>query len=86
MVGPARLIPAGRTASDDGGTVRTALVSPTTIMVHSALVVDAKTEEQQQHQDLHDAMLRLEASGEGRPLGQPDWRRRWSQIVSTPRQ
>ena len=31
-----------------GGTVTTALISPTTILVHSALVIDAKTEDQQQ--------------------------------------
>jgi hypothetical protein len=66
-----------------GGTVRTALVSPTTIIAYSALVIDAKTEDQQ-HQDLQDAMLRRDANAEGHRLGQPDWRRRWSQIVSTP--
>jgi hypothetical protein len=41
-----------------GGTVRTAMVSPTTILVYSAMVIDAKTEDQQ-HQEMSDAMLRL---------------------------
>lgn len=63
-----------------GGTVRTAMISPTTILVYSALVIDAKTEDQQ-HQEMRDARLRLWASEEGPPLAQPDWRRRWSQIV-----
>jgi hypothetical protein len=58
-----------------GGTVRTALVSPTTILVYSALVIDAKTEDQQ-HQEMRDAMLRLWDSEEGRPLDHPDRRRR----------
>jgi hypothetical protein len=34
-----------------GGTVTTALISPTTILVHSALVIDAKTEDQH-HREL----------------------------------
>jgi hypothetical protein len=56
------------------------MVSPRTILVHSALVIDAKTEHQQ-HQELRDAMLRLCDREEGRPLDEPDWRRRRSQIV-----
>jgi len=66
-----------------GGTVTTSLISPTTIIVFSQLVIDAKSEDRQ-HQELRDAMLRLQASGDGHPLGQPDWRRSWSQITSTP--
>lgn len=67
-----------------GGTVTTALISsPTTIMVYSALVIDAKTEDQH-HRELHDAMLRLWASAAGLPLGQPDWPRRRSEIATTP--
>jgi hypothetical protein len=66
-----------------GGTVTTALISPTTILVHSALVIDTKTEDQQQR-ELHDAMLRLWTGEAGLPLGQPDWRRRWSQLVRPP--
>jgi hypothetical protein len=68
-----------------GGTVTTATISPTTILVHSALVIDAKTEDQQQR-ELHDGMLRLWTGEAGLPLGQPDWRRRWSQLVRPPDQ
>ena len=66
-----------------GGTVTTALISPTAIVVYSALVIDAKTEDQH-HQELHDAMLRPWTGEERLPLGQPDWRRRWSQVATTP--
>ncbi len=66
-----------------GGTVTTALIPPTTILVYSALVIDAKTEDQH-HRELHDAMLRLWTGEAGLPLGQPDWRRRWSQVATTP--
>jgi hypothetical protein len=66
-----------------GGKVTTELVSPTTILVHSGLVVDAKTEDQH-HRELHDAMLRLCAGEAGLLLGQPDWRPRWSQVARTP--
>jgi len=66
-----------------GGTVRTALLSSTTVMVYSPLLIDAKTEDQE-HQELRAAMVRLWASEERLSLGQPDWRRRWSQVVSTP--
>jgi hypothetical protein len=58
----------------------TAIVSPTTILEYSALVIDAKTEDQQ-HQEPGDAMLRLRDIEEGRPFDQPDWRRRWSHIA-----
>jgi len=65
-----------------GGRVTTALISPTTIVVYSGLVIDAKTEDQQ-HRELRDAMLRLWAGEAGLPLGQPDWRRSWSQVATT---
>jgi hypothetical protein len=54
-------------------------------MVYSALVIDAKTEDQQDR-ELHDAMLRLWTGEAGHPLGQPDRRRRWSQLATTPDQ
>ena len=44
-----------------GGTVMTATVSPTTILVYSTLVIEARTEDQQ-HQEIRDAILR--------PMGQ----------------
>ena len=66
-----------------GGKVTTALISPTTVIVYSALVVDAKTEDQHQ-QELHDATLRLWAGEAGLRLGQPHWRRRWSQVATRP--
>jgi hypothetical protein len=66
-----------------GGTVTTALISPTTILVYSALVIDAKTEDQQ-HEELRDAMQRLWAGEAGLSLGQPDWRRSWSQVATSP--
>ncbi len=62
-----------------GATVRTALISPTTILVYSVLAIDAKTEDQQR-QDLRDAPTAGQRPG---PATRPtDWRRRWSQTVS----
>lgn len=66
-----------------GGTVTPELILPTTIVVYSALVIDAKTEDQHRR-ELRDAMLRLWTGEAGLLLGQPDWRRCWSQVATTP--
>jgi hypothetical protein len=53
-----------------GGTVRTALVSPTTIIVYSSLVIDAKTEDQR-HQELgrHASVMGGRGGPSARPTG-----------------
>ncbi|MDQ1442791.1 MAG: hypothetical protein QOG97_3019 [Acidimicrobiaceae bacterium] len=65
-----------------GGTVTTALVSPTTIWVYSPLVIDAQTEEQQ-HRDLRDAMLRLLAGHGGGRVAPPEWQQSWWQVIAS---
>jgi hypothetical protein len=66
-----------------GATVTTALISPTTILVHSALVIAAKSEDQH-HREMHDAMLRLWAGEARTSTRPPDWRRCRSQVATAP--
>ncbi len=81
-VGPLRVRVRGQIKAAIGGTVTTAMISPTTIWFYSPLVDDAKTEEMQ-HQEMRDALVGLEAIEAGGVLEPPRWRRSWTQIIGS---
>jgi hypothetical protein len=66
-----------------GGTVTTALISPTTIVVYSAWVIDGRTEDQRTESCTTPCSAFGPAKQEFRSAKR-EWRRSWSQVATTP--